>query len=73
MTTRFVDDVVFVTGGGSGIGRATADAFAAEGATVVVVGRTREHLEEVVAAISTMAARPAPWSSTSPAPRMSSA
>lgn len=48
MTTRFADRVVLVTGGGSGIGRATALAFAEAGATVVVAGRTEERLAETV-------------------------
>lgn len=43
--------VAVVTGGGQGIGRAIAAAFAAHGATVVVCGRTREKLEHTAAAI----------------------
>ncbi|WP_375411539.1 SDR family NAD(P)-dependent oxidoreductase [uncultured Bradyrhizobium sp.] len=39
-----------VTGGGSGIGRATAAALSRAGATVTVLGRNRAALEEVVAA-----------------------
>ncbi|MCW8217187.1 SDR family NAD(P)-dependent oxidoreductase, partial [Streptomyces griseolus] len=34
-----------ITGGGTGIGRATARAFAARGDRVLVVGRTRETLD----------------------------
>jgi NAD(P)-dependent dehydrogenase (short-subunit alcohol dehydrogenase family) len=48
---RFVDKHVVVTGAGRGIGESTARRFAAEGADVLLVGRTREPLEDVAAAI----------------------
>jgi NAD(P)-dependent dehydrogenase (short-subunit alcohol dehydrogenase family) len=37
-----------VTGGGTGIGRGTAELFAREGARVMVSGRRRAELEETV-------------------------
>lgn len=40
-----------VNGGTSGMGRAAAECFAADGARVVVFGRGRERLDETVAAL----------------------
>ncbi|WP_063798166.1 SDR family NAD(P)-dependent oxidoreductase, partial [Streptomyces sp. 150FB] len=51
MSDRFTDRSVLVTGAGSGLGRAIARAFAAEGASVVVAGRSRDPLERTVALI----------------------
>lgn len=44
--------VAFVSGGGTGIGAATAERLAAEGATVVICGRRKEPLDEVVTKIT---------------------
>lgn len=51
MSATFTGRAVLVTGGGSGIGRAVALAFARESARVAVAGRTGRTLEETVALI----------------------
>jgi NAD(P)-dependent dehydrogenase (short-subunit alcohol dehydrogenase family) len=48
MTNRFSNKVVVVTGGTSGIGLATARAFADEGASVFITGRRQEALDAAV-------------------------
>ncbi|PZD94970.1 3-oxoacyl-[acyl-carrier-protein] reductase [Paenibacillus sambharensis] len=47
MGDRVQGKVAFITGGGSGIGRAAAERLAREGARVALVGLTEDHLEEV--------------------------
>ena len=44
--------IAWVTGGGSGIGQAGAEALAADGWTVIVSGRRKEALDDVVRTIS---------------------
>ncbi|MCC5074382.1 glucose 1-dehydrogenase [Xanthomonas campestris] len=49
---NYAGKVAFVTGGGTGIGRAAALAFAKAGASVAVVGRTEANLQETVQLIA---------------------
>lgn len=51
MGTRLAGKVAIVTGAGQGIGRATAIAFAREGAMVVIATRTASHGAETLALI----------------------
>ncbi|CAO4139712.1 Cyclopentanol dehydrogenase [Methylorubrum thiocyanatum] len=48
MTKRFENKVVVVTGGSDGIGLATAQLFASEGALVYITGRRQEPLDSAV-------------------------
>jgi NAD(P)-dependent dehydrogenase (short-subunit alcohol dehydrogenase family) len=56
---RFEGQVTIVTGGSSGIGRAACLALAAEGGSVVVVGRTARHVEETLEELERQGGAPA--------------
>lgn len=49
---KLANKTAIITGGGTGIGKATAHLFAEEGANVVITGRREEKLREVVEEIS---------------------
>ena len=57
MDLQLTDRVFVVTGGARGLGRASADALVAEGARVVVSGRSQESLDEATAALDDAAGR----------------
>ena len=55
---RFDNKRVLITGGSLGIGKATADRFASEGARVLITGRRAEHLEATAREIGAKYGRP---------------
>lgn len=59
MDLRLADRVLIVTGGARGLGRASAEALVAEGARVVLSGRSQESLDEAVRALDDAAGRQA--------------
>ena len=54
---RLAGRVVLISGGGSGVGRATAELLASEGAAVAVLGRREPPLVDVVAAVTQLGGR----------------
>jgi len=62
-----------ITGGGTGIGRAIALAFAREGASVAVAGRRLEKLREVIVEVQKPAAQVWRWSAMLHTPGRSNA
>jgi NADP-dependent 3-hydroxy acid dehydrogenase YdfG len=57
--TAFAGKVVWMTGAGTGIGKAGALMFAQEGAAVALIGRRREKLDEVAAKIQAIGGKAA--------------
>lgn len=57
MDLQLTDRVFIVTGGARGLGRASADVLVAEGARVVLSGRSQDSLDEAVASLDDAAGR----------------
>src|SRR5438309_11268671 len=58
---RFQDKVALITAAASGIGRATADIMAREGAVIVAVDNHRERLDRAVAELGAAGGRAHGW------------
>jgi NAD(P)-dependent dehydrogenase (short-subunit alcohol dehydrogenase family) len=71
MQNSYTNKIVLVTGGTSGIGKATALAFAAAGAKVVITGRREKEGADVAAKITKNGARQPLSVQTSPRMRTS--
>lgn len=57
MSGKFIDNIVWITGGGSGLGQEMAKEFAREGAHVIVSGRRVENLQETCDAVRALGAK----------------
>lgn len=57
---RFKEQIAIVTGGGTGIGKAIAIAFAREGANVVLAARSKDRIEAVAAELRGLKTDPLP-------------
>ena len=68
MDLQLTDRVFLVTGGARGLGRASADVLVAEGARVVVSGRSQESLDEARPHSTTAPGVTRPWASSPTTP-----